>query len=84
MARKLFFVSSDSALSVASVNATVTSFTAGEPQTLPIKVQPGMVGARLTYDIAANGQRFIVNTAVGTDTRPPLTVITNWTGLLKR
>ncbi|HSS44757.1 MAG TPA: hypothetical protein VLO07_05380, partial [Thermoanaerobaculia bacterium] len=37
-----------------------------------------------SYDVSADGQRFLVNTDVGEVTSPPLTVVLNWAEGLKR
>ncbi len=37
-----------------------------------------------SYDVSADGQRFLVNTDVGEVTSSPLTVVLNWTAELKR
>ena len=37
-----------------------------------------------SYDVSADGQRFLVNTDVGEATSPPLTVVLNWTAELKK
>ncbi len=37
-----------------------------------------------SYDVSADGQRFLVNTDVGEVTSPPLTVVLNWTAELKK
>ncbi|HSE62641.1 MAG TPA: protein kinase [Thermoanaerobaculia bacterium] len=40
-------------------------------------------GDLFTYDVAADGQRFLLNTDVGEVTSSPLTVVLNWTADLK-
>ena len=37
-----------------------------------------------SYDVSADGQRFLVNTDVGEVTSPPLTVVLNWTAELRK
>jgi Tol biopolymer transport system component len=44
----------------------------------------GGLGTIANYDVAADGQRFLVATPTGTREEPPITVITNWQSLLGR
>jgi len=37
-----------------------------------------------SYDVSADGQRFLVDTDVGEAVSPPLTVVLDWTARLKR
>jgi hypothetical protein len=36
-----------------------------------------------SYDVTADGQRFLVNSRSGDELSPPLTLLTDWTALLK-
>ncbi|HSS45491.1 MAG TPA: hypothetical protein VLO07_09135, partial [Thermoanaerobaculia bacterium] len=36
------------------------------------------------YDVSADGQRFLVNTPLGEETSPPITLVQNWTALLRK
>jgi len=36
------------------------------------------------YDVSADGQRFLVATAPDQKSSPPLTLVENWTALLKK
>ena len=38
----------------------------------------------LGYDVRADGQRFLVNSAVEETSKTPISVILNWTALLKK
>jgi hypothetical protein len=56
------------------------TFQAGLPAALfSVRPPPG----RMAYDVSADGQRFLVNTATGDESSPPLTLIADWTALLK-
>ena len=44
---------------------------------------PGL-GTRAEYDVTADGRRFIVNQIAEGEAPPPITVIVNWTALLKK
>ncbi len=37
-----------------------------------------------SYDVSADGQRFLVNTSIGEETTVPITLVQNWTADLKR
>jgi hypothetical protein len=46
-----------------------------------------MVGARSTFDVTRDGQRFLVNTRVAEpqgSPRPPMTVVVNWAAEIKK
>jgi len=36
-----------------------------------------------SYDVSADGQRFLVSTLIGEEASPPLTVVMNWMEALK-
>ena len=36
------------------------------------------------YDVSADGQRFLLDSPVGEDTTPPITLVQNWTALLRQ
>ncbi len=82
--KELFFLSMDSTLTAARVTTTSSVFSAGEPETLPIKVAPDVTGWRYGYDVVAQGQRFVVANPVGKDLTPSLMAIVNWTKLIGR
>jgi hypothetical protein len=41
-------------------------------------------GPAFNWDVSADGQRFLVNTATETLQPPPATIITNWTASVRR
>ena len=67
---------------VVAVPVTLSpAFRAGTPVPL-FPAHPNPSG--LPYDVAADGQRFLVDTVAADEGSPPLTVISGWTGLLER
>jgi Tol biopolymer transport system component len=78
--KELFYLSADNKMMAVSVRLGPT-FQAGSPTALfSVRPPPG----RLGYDVSADGQRFLVNTATGDESSPPLTLIADWTALLKK
>jgi hypothetical protein len=49
-------------------------------------MRPSSLGQGYFYDVSADGQRFLVNTAAeGTERAPaPITLVVNWTAGLKK
>jgi len=43
-----------------------------------------LTGGGYRYDVTADGQRFLINTAVEQRSAAPITLVTNWTADLKR
>ncbi|HEX4948987.1 MAG TPA: hypothetical protein VFZ34_20075, partial [Blastocatellia bacterium] len=43
-----------------------------------------LVDVSYTYDVTSDGQRFLVNKAVGREGPTPMTLVQNWTAGLKR
>ena len=78
--RELFFLSSAPNRQVMSVQVTTgETFTAGTPAPL-FKVE---LRSSLDFEVARDGQRFIINTNAGVPATP-LTVVTGWARNLKR
>jgi Tol biopolymer transport system component len=78
--RELFYFALDNRLMAVPVSVAPT-FEVGKPAPLfPIYAGPN--GA--VYDSAADGQRFLVATAPESSGSPPLTMLLNWTALLKK
>ena len=42
------------------------------------------LGGRYPYDVSADGQRFLINTAPEQAVSAPITVVLNWTAGLKK
>ncbi len=57
------------------------TFRAGIPETLfEVTARPGN---RPPYDVAADGSRFLINVLLGAESAEPLTLVQNWTELIK-
>ena len=77
--KELFYLSADNKIMAVPVRFDPT-FQAGLPAALfSVRPPPG----RMAYDVSADGKRFLVNTATGDESSPPLTLIADWTALLK-
>ena len=61
-------------------------FKAGAPQPL-FRTRVAAFGAEMwkpQYAVAADGQRFLINTIVEDAAKPPVTVVLNWPDVLRR
>ena len=72
--KELFYVSLDNKVMAVEIESTPEELRIGTVKPLFAIHPPTQFG--YSYDVAADGQRFLVNTDVGT--MPPLTVVTNW------
>jgi len=83
--KELFYVAPDGKLMVVEVKEG-PSFEAGVARPLfQTRGREHVSGTDLfSYDVSADGQRFLVNTDVGEATSSPLTVVLNWTAELKK
>lgn len=60
-----------------------TTFQAGRPMPLlQMSIKHAAQGLQMPYDVAPDAQRFLVNAPVAE--AQPLTLVQNWTGLLRR
>jgi hypothetical protein len=72
---------------VVDVKEDGSSFTASSPRALfdmrvaTIAFNPSSIS---TYEVARDGQRFLMNTQIEESSPSPLTVVLNWTGAFKR
>jgi hypothetical protein len=66
----------------ATVNGKGSSFEVGAVR--PLFDTHALNAARYSYDVSADGQRFLVNTAPVQTTAAPITVVLNWTAGLKK
>jgi serine/threonine protein kinase/Tol biopolymer transport system component len=85
---KEIFYSTSTGLMAAEVNGDGAVFQVGAVQPL-FDVRRRTAGVRgwgpqFSWDVSADGQRFLVNTATETLVPPPATVILNWTASLRR
>jgi Tol biopolymer transport system component len=83
--RELFYLASDGKLMAVWVKPGST-FEAGEAKALfQTRAREHVSNADdFSYDVSADGQRFLVNTDVGEVASSPLTVVVNWTAELKK
>jgi|SRR5579862_4716586 len=82
--KELYYLSSDAKLMAVPVTRAGDGLNFGKPGALfqgPFEVTGTNVGR--PYDPSADGQKFVMNSAVET-TAQPLTIVTNWTSLLKK
>jgi len=83
--KELFYIASDKKLLAASVRLNGT-FEASAPKALfalPIRTTP-LTGSKNQYVPSPDGQRFLVVSLLEETSRPPITVVLNWTSELKR
>jgi Tol biopolymer transport system component len=78
--KELFFLSLDFKLMAAPIS-TDPKFHAGAPVPL-FAVHPG--GGGTVYDVASDGQRFLVNSVTSDVGSPPLDLFIHWTALLEK
>ncbi len=76
--KELFYLSLDNKIMAVPLETT-PAFHAGAPAPL-FAVHPG---AGAVYDVAADGKRFLVNSLPADQGSPPLSLLVNWTSLLK-
>jgi eukaryotic-like serine/threonine-protein kinase len=77
--RELFYIAPDGTLTAVAVREGA-SFGADAPRPLfPIRRREPVSSLDLSsYDVAPDGQRFLVNTDTGATTSPPLTIVLDW------
>lgn len=83
--KELYYVGPDQRLMAVPVTAD-SGFRAGVPTALfPLRMVPfPPTQPRQQYAVAANGDRFLVNTFVEPLVPPPVTIVLNWTAALKK
>jgi len=79
--KELFYLAPDGELIAASVNAEASAIQIGEVRPL---FDTRLGGARQSYDTADNGQRFVINTLKDESASAPITLVVNWSALLKK
>jgi eukaryotic-like serine/threonine-protein kinase len=79
--KELFYVGPDGRVMAVEVG-TGADFEVGKPQALFGTSLKNASGAR--YDVAPDGQRFLLNRPIGDESSPPITLVQNWTVLLER
>jgi eukaryotic-like serine/threonine-protein kinase len=78
---EIFYFAPDNKLMAAAVNGQGVSFEVGTVKPL---FQTRTTGAFNEYDVAPDGQRFLINTLPEQTSSAPLTVVLNWTAGLKK
>ena len=79
--KELFYVAPDRKLMVVPVKTGAVF----EPETaVPLFEVHLRNDPSRHYDASADGQRFLVNTPLGEETSPPITLVQNWTVLLRQ
>jgi Tol biopolymer transport system component len=78
--KELYYVTLDNKIMAVPL-APEPSFHAGLP-TLLFSIHPSPNGS--TYDVTADGQRFLVNAVPAEQGSPPLSLVVHWAGLLKK
>ena len=80
--RELFYFDPNNTLMAAAVKGDGTGFEVGAVQAL--FQTRASTGKRSPYDVSADGQRFLINTAPRQEAATPITVVLNWTAGLKK
>jgi eukaryotic-like serine/threonine-protein kinase len=78
---EIFYLAPDNNLMAAAVIGNRASFEVGAVKPL---FQTRETGSRHRYDVSADGQRFLINTAPEQAASAPITVVVNWTAGLKK
>jgi hypothetical protein len=82
--KELFYRTVDGKMMAVPVK-TMGSFEAGVPHLLfTAPADPAFPNLGITYDVTADGQRFLINAAMDGIRTSPITIITNWTSTLAR
>jgi Tol biopolymer transport system component len=79
--KEIFYLAPDNKLMAAEVNGQGATLEVGAVRAL-FEIHRG--GGGIAYDATADGQRFLVNTAVEQTTSSPITLVVNWTADLKK
>ena len=80
---EIFYLASDYKLMTAAVNGKGSSFEVGAVKSL-FQTRSPLFANRYSYDVSADGQRFLINTAPEQVASAPITVVLNWTAGLKK
>jgi Tol biopolymer transport system component len=80
--KELYYLSPESRMMKVAVT-TGSSFDAGVPEAAFVS-QIAMTAIRNHYRLTPDGQRFLVITPQGDQSKPPTTILLNWTSLLQR
>ena len=79
--KEIFYLAPDNKLMAAAVNGQGSAFEVGAVRPL-FDTRPS--GPGFVYDVAPDGQRFLVNTLTEEVASAPITLVVNWPALLKK
>jgi len=79
---EIFYLAPDNKLMAAAVNGKGPSFEVGAVK--PLFETHAVTAFRYSYDVSADGQRFLINTILEQRTSGPITVVLNWAAGLKK
>jgi hypothetical protein len=82
--RELFFMAPDDTLMAAELVTGPNKIDVKEVHALfRVNLAPEPSDRSGSYDVAADGSRFIINSAIE-ETQPPITLVLNWTAVLQK
>jgi Tol biopolymer transport system component len=84
---ELFYIASDGNLMAVPIHTAGQTASVGDSAALfPSRIPHGgwMDVMRIQYALSLDGRRFLVNTDVENRAPSPITIVTNWTGTLKK
>jgi len=76
--KELFYLSPDRRIMAVDINATAATFEIGRPRALFQTRVADLPFPAQSYDVTADGQRFLIDTALDVAVAPPITVVMNW------
>lgn len=83
--KELFYVAPDQSLVSVEVRSSESGFSSSTPKALfKAPIYSGITTTRNDYLVAADGQKFLINTPLEDTAKLPITIVLNWTGLLKQ
>ena len=78
--KELYYLSLDRRMMAVEIKTTAASIEAGKPRELFQTRAAVMFPGFHIYDVTADGQRFLINSAIEAEGPPSMTVVMNWTG----
>ena len=82
-ARELFYISTDNKIMSAEITEQGSSLLIGKVQSL-FQINPVPFAGGSNYDVTSDGNKFVVASLAPSQVSEPLTVVINWTALLKQ
>jgi Tol biopolymer transport system component len=83
--RELFYISPERKVEAVAIQTDTSSLEAGAPKALfQARIASANPIARSSFDVTADGQRFIINNLPEEASSAPITVVVNWTSDLKK